>query len=168
MLRPLPVLMVATMTVSGCSTISESRLNPLNWLGSSGAPVVSGSEPLVPPEALSGVVDLRVPMTVTGVEVARTDSGALVTVTGVAPAPGYYNAQLVRAGIDGGILVLRLVAEAPATPVSGAREITVATSVSNTTLAGVTGVRVEGAGGGAVGGVVTTAAPPRNARWLIR
>ncbi len=147
MLRPLPVLMVAALTLSGCSTVSESRYNPLNWFGSSGTPVVSGSEPLVPPEALSGVSDLRVPMTVTGVEVARTDSGALVTVTGVAPAPGYYNAQLVRAGIDGGILVLRLVAEAPATPVSGAREITVATSVSNTTLAGVTGVRVEGAGG---------------------
>lgn len=147
MLRSLPVLMVAALTLAGCSTIGESRLNPLNWFGPSTAPVVSGTEPLVPPGALAGAADMRVALTVTGVEVARTDSGALVSVTGLAPAPGYYNAQLTRAGIDGGILVLRLVAEAPATPVGGTREIAVATSVSNTTLAGLTGVRVEGAGG---------------------
>jgi hypothetical protein len=146
MLRSLPVLMVAALTLGGCATIGESRLNPLNWFGPSTAAVASGTEPLVPPGALAGAADMRVALTVTGVEVARTDSGALVSVTGVAPAPGYYNAQLVRAGIDGGILILRLVAEAPATPVGGTREIAVATSVSNTTLAGLTGVRVEGAG----------------------
>jgi len=146
MLRRIILVAVAGAALTGCARVAESRFNPLNWFGSSGGAAVA-TGPLVPAGALVAPVDLRVPVTVTRVEVARTDSGALVTVTGVAPGPGYYNAQLVRAGIDGGILVLRLVAEAPATPVGGTREIAVATSVSNTTLAGLTGVRVEGAGG---------------------
>jgi hypothetical protein len=147
MLRPLPLLIAATVTLAGCSTLSESRLNPLNWFGSSGAPVVADGRPLVPADAVTVVTDTRPLMTVTRVEVARTGDGALVTATGVQPAPGHFNAQLARVGIDGTILVLRMVAEAPPAPVGGTREIIAATAVSNATLAGLTGVRVEGAGG---------------------
>jgi hypothetical protein len=146
MLRQITLVAAVGLTLSGCSQIGQSRLNPLNWFGSSGASAAP-TGPLLPPEALVVPVDARAAMTVTAVEVARTDSGALVTATGIAPAPGYFNAQLARVGIDGGILVLRFVAEAPATPVGGTREIVAATTVTNATLAGVSSVRVEGATG---------------------
>jgi hypothetical protein len=147
MLRPLPLALVAVLALSGCASLTESSFNPLNWFGSAAAPVAPAGEPLVPAGGVVAVVDRRAPVTVTRVEVARTASGAMVRADGVAPAPGYFNAQLARVGIDGTILVLRFVAEAPATPVGGAREITAATQVSAATLAGLTGVRVEGAGG---------------------
>lgn len=146
MLRQIILVAVAGAALTGCARVAESRFNPLNWFGSSGGAAVA-TGPLVPAGALVAPVDVRVPVTVTRVEVARTDSGALVTATGVAPAPGYFNAQLLRVGIDGGILVLRFVAEAPATPVGGGAEIVAATAVSASTLAGLRGVRVEGATG---------------------
>jgi hypothetical protein len=146
MLRQITLVAVAALTLSGCQRLAGSAINPLNWFGSSGSPVVA-TGPLVPPEALRAPQDARVAVTVTGLEVARTDSGALVTATGTAPGPGYFNAQLARVGIDRGILVLRFIAEAPPVATSGGRGITAATTVSNATLAGLTGVRVEGAGG---------------------
>lgn len=146
MLRQMALVAVAGVALSGCARVAESRLNPLNWFGSSGGTAVP-TGPLLPPGALVAPVDARVAVTVTRVEVARTDSGALVTATGIAPGPGFFNAQLVRVGIDGGILILRFVAEAPPVATSGGREITAATTVTNATLAGLSGVRVEGAGG---------------------
>jgi hypothetical protein len=147
MLKPSLVL-AAVLILSGCGgTIAGSRYNPVNWLGQNAAPTVAPTGPLVPAGSVVAVVDTRVALTVTGVEVARTGDGALVRATGLAPAPGYFNAQLARAGVDGGVLVLRFVAEAPASPASGNRQITAATTVSASTLAGLSGVRVEGATG---------------------
>lgn len=152
MLRQIILVAVAGAALTGCARVAESRFNPLNWFGSSGGAAVA-TGPLVPAGALVAPVDVRVPVTVTRVEVARTDSGALVTATGVAPAPGHFNAQLLRVGIDGGILVLRFVAEAPATPASGGAEIVAATALSAATLAGLRGVRVEGADGDLLAGL---------------
>jgi hypothetical protein len=147
MLRQMALVAVAGVALSGCGRVADSAFNPLNWFGSSGVAAVA-TGPLVPAGALVAPVDARVPVTVTRVEVARTDSGALVTATGIAQGAGYFNAQLVRVGIDGGVLVLRFVAEAPQAPVAGmADEIVAATAVSAATMAGLRGVRVEGAVG---------------------
>jgi hypothetical protein len=146
MLRQIILVAMAGLMLGGCQRLAGTALNPGNWFRSAGGNVPY-SGPLVPPEALVPPVDARVAVTVQTVEVARTESGALVTATGLAPAPGFYNAQLVRVGIDGGILILRFVAEAPPVPTSGGRGITAATTVSNATLAGLRGMRVEGAGG---------------------
>ena len=147
MRRQISLLCLSAGLVAGCAQIAESPVNPLNWFGSS-APAAVPTGPLVPPGALSAPVDARVAVAVTGVEVARTASGALVRATGTAPGPGYFNAQLARSGTDGGILVLRFVAEAPPAPqAGGTRTITAATMVTNATLAGLSGVRVEGATG---------------------
>lgn len=145
--RHITLLTLSASLLAGCATISESPVNPLNWFGSSPAPLAATGEPLVPAGALATPLDRRVAMTVTGVEVARTDEGAVVRAAGLAPGGGYYNAQLVRVAIDNGILVLRLVAEAPATPVAGDRTVNAATAVTAATLAGLRGVRVEGATG---------------------
>ena len=150
MRRQISLVTLSASLLAGCATIEDSPVNPLNWFGSSGTATpetVAYTGPLVPPEALRPAADARVPVTVTGVEVARTDEGAVVRAAGVAPGAGYYNAQLVRVGIDNGILVLRLVAEAPATPVAGDRTLNAATAVTAATLAGLRGVRVEGATG---------------------
>jgi hypothetical protein len=150
MRRQISLLCLSAGLVAGCAQIAESPVNPLNWFGSSGATAatVAPTGPLVPPAALAARVDARVAVTVTGVEVARTASGALVRATGTAPGPGYFNAQLARSGTDGGILVLRFVAEAPPAPqAGGTRTIIAATMVTNATLAGLSGVRVEGATG---------------------
>lgn len=152
MLRQIILVAMAGLTLGGCERLGGSALNPGNWFGSTGANVPY-SGPLVPPEALRAPVDARVAVTVQSVEVARTESGALVTARGLAPAPGFFNAQLVRVGIDSGILILRFVAEAPNAPTAGGREITAATTVSNATLAGLRGVRVEGAGGAVSAGL---------------
>ena len=153
MRRQISLVTFSASLLAGCSTISDSPVNPLNWFGSSSAPVAATGEPLVPAGALAAPMDRRVAVTVTGVEVARTDEGAVVRAAGIAPGAGYYNAQLVRVGIDNGILVLRMVAEAPAVPVSGDRTLNAATAVTAATLAGLRGVRVEGATGAVSAGL---------------
>lgn len=154
--RQIALLGLTASLLAGCSTIADSAVNPLNWFGSSGSPTTAAAAtgPLVPPGALAPAADRRVPMAVTGVEVARTDSGALIRAGGVAPGAGYFNAQLVRVGIDNGIMVLRLVAEAPATAaLAGDRSVTAATTLNNATLSGLRGVRVEGATGAVSAGL---------------
>jgi hypothetical protein len=147
--RQISLLSLTAGLLAGCAAIEESPVNPLNWFGSSSAApeTVVYSGPLVPPEVLRPAADARVAVGVTGVEVARTDAGALISATGQAPGSGYFNAQLVRVGTEAGVLVLRFVAESPGVAQAGDRTLTAATTVSNAALAGLRGVRVEGAAG---------------------
>ena len=146
MRRQIILFALTAPLLAGCATISESPVNPLNWFGSGGSSAAAATGPLLPPAAVAVARDARVPLAVTGVEIARTDSGALVRASGEAPSGGYFNAQLVRTGTADGWLVLRLVAEAPATPLPGDRRLTAATTLGTATLSGLRGVRVEGAG----------------------
>jgi len=106
-MRPTLALMIcAALATSGCSRIADSRLNPLNWFGSStlSAPLSNIAEikPLVAPEARNRIVDGRTLIsTINSLEIARTPDGGIVRATGTAPS-GAFNAELVPVSQDGG------------------------------------------------------------------
>lgn len=151
--RP-PVLVAALLAGSlglgGCAQVSESRLNPFNWFGKS----EEGPATLAPRGGyVDRVIDNRALVgSVTGLEITRTQGGALVVATGLAPTPGWWDAELVAesetpAG-DGTLAYAFRVAEpgapTPAAP-PPARELTAAVFLSTQSLEGVRRIVVLGA-----------------------
>jgi len=138
-MRPtLPLLLCAALTTTACARISDSRLNPLNWFQRStvSAPVDAAGNirPLVAPGTRDQIVDGRVlANTITGLEIARTPEGGIVTATATAPA-GAFNAQLVPIGQDGGTLTLAFRVEQGPTQ-GGTQSITAARFFDNAELA---------------------------------
>ena len=149
----LPLALTAALTLSGCSAISESRLNPFNWFGSSvTSPVTASGEllPLIPAGTRFGEVENRGLIDqVADLQIERVPSGAIVRATGVANTLGQYNAELVNEGITDGVLTLTFRVAVPASAQSGgtqrSREITVARTFSQNDLAGVRSIRVQAA-----------------------
>ena len=156
MLRPLPLILVATLALSGCGRLAESRLNPLNWFGgglTAGPVAADGTvRPLVPANRAVAVSDARVLITeLTDVSLLRTDEGAILRATGVAATQGFFNAELVAVAQDGGLVAFEFRAEAPpggaAVGTAASRTITVAEVLSAADYAAITQVRVIGANG---------------------
>ncbi len=144
MRKPLLAALIATMTLTGCATVRDSRLNPFNWFGSSTAEV----EPLV--EARAAVVDRR-PLVreVTALTVERTPGGAVIRATGLPPTQGYYAAELTQADESPpGTLSYLFRAlpprEATRSGTAPSREIVVAIFVTDQQLAGISTIRVLG------------------------
>ncbi|SEW12642.1 hypothetical protein SAMN04488515_1181 [Cognatiyoonia koreensis] len=148
-MRPtLPLLLCATLAISGCSRIAESRFNPFNWFGAAtvAAPVDANGNlrPLVTANALNRVVDGRVPVdTVTSLRIDRSPNGGIVTASGAVPV-GAFNAQLVPVAQDGGTLTLSFRVEIPASA-SGTQTITAARAFNNAELAGIQRIVVQAA-----------------------
>lgn len=149
----LPLLLCATLTVSGCARVSESKLNPLNWFGNSQPANVSSDgtlRPLVPENRATKVVDTRGAIEqVSTLVVEKTPEGALIRATGVASTQGQFNAQLVPVSNAGGTLTLAFRIQA-ATEASGvttaySRQVTVARFMSFNELADVRTIVVQGA-----------------------
>ncbi|MFB2593841.1 hypothetical protein ACEYYB_03240 [Paracoccus sp. p4-l81] len=144
-------------TLSGCSRISESRFNPLNWFGS--------SEPVAATLAPEGgyaqaAEDHRQPAAqITRMDLQRVSGGAVLLVTGVAPSLGWWDAELVPPEVSDrpvdGTLAYRLMIAAPRPGSADAsragtqqtREITVQHFISEVKLAQVNRLVVEGANG---------------------
>ncbi|WP_373353654.1 hypothetical protein [Pseudoroseicyclus sp. CXY001] len=155
MIRPAPLLALAlALGLAGCASWQSSRLNPMTWFGGGSVQAAAAPSgpvrPLVEPGQVGVVADARAPIaTVTAVEIAPTSTGAIVRATGTAAGPGWYNAELVRIGIEGSVLRYQFRAEAPEVGGTGvpvaARQITAADLLTAAELAGITGVRVEGA-----------------------
>jgi hypothetical protein len=153
MVRPVLLVLCLALSVSACSRLGQSWVNPLNWFGSSQTvqtqTVTGDNRPLVTPGQLAEPADGRVLVTdVTGLVIEQTPDGAIIRATGVAPQSGYYNAQLVRRSLDDGVLTYEFRAEpGPPSPSVGsvaARTLNVATTVASTTLDAVRTVRVIG------------------------
>ena len=137
------------LALAGCSRLGS--LNPFGWFG--GGPQVATTtdrsqlRPLVDPGAVVVVRETR-PLVdrIEGVTLDRTPSGAVLSATGLAPGPGYYNAELVRRGVENGVAVYDFRAEAPPNPVPGGsaaqRRITAAEALDRSDLAGLSGIRV--------------------------
>lgn len=150
----LTLMLCLALAVAGCARIADSRLNPLNWFGSS-RPVANLDEngqvrPLVPAGSFTRVVDQRgLIAQVTAMEVARNPQGAIVRATGVASAQGGFNAQLVPVDVSGGVLTLAFRVERPAGFQPGgsvaSRTISVARLIPADELAGIRAIRVQGA-----------------------
>jgi hypothetical protein len=155
MLRRLPLILGMALILAGCARLAESRLNPFNWFGPSTSIAVMSPDgelrPLVPEGQQRVTLDSRgLIAEVTDLVIDRSADGAIVRATGLAATPGHYNAQLVRTGLDAGVLTLEFRVAAPdQRPAAGAvatRTITVATRISNAELASVRTVRVVGQG----------------------
>lgn len=153
MRKTLPLLLCATLAVTGCARVSDSKLNPLNWFGASrSAPLNATDElrPLVPANRETKVVDSRGAIeTVATLSVEKTPDGALIRATGIASTQGQFNAQLVPVSNEGGTLTLafRIQAAAGSTGVNDARsrEVTVARFLSFDELSDVKTIVVQGA-----------------------
>ncbi len=155
MLRKLPLILGMALVLAGCARLAESRLNPFNWFGpsTSVAVMTPGGElrPLVPEGGQRITLDNRgLVAEVTGLVIDRSPDGALVRATGLAAGPGPYNAQLVRTGLEEGVLTLEFRVAMPERPVTGAapaqQVVTVATRITNAELASIRTVRVVGQG----------------------
>ncbi|PHQ80247.1 MAG: hypothetical protein COB65_11530, partial [Thalassobium sp.] len=117
MIRPLLLSAAIALTLSGCARIAESRFNPVNWFGRSTVEASAPTEirPLVPEGRRAQVVEGReLVQSVTAMRIDRTPGGAIVHATGLAATQGYFNAQLVLAGIENGVMTLDFRAEVPA------------------------------------------------------
>ncbi|MEJ6398812.1 hypothetical protein [Yoonia sp. 208BN28-4] len=151
--KALTLALTATLTLSACATISNSRFNPLNWFGpSTSVPVTATGEirPLVDPATRFGEVETRnLIAAIESMRIERSPSGAIVRATGIAAAQGQYNAELVEAGQSGGVLTLAFRAAMPNNAQMGGplatRRITVATELDFNDLDGVRTIRVQGA-----------------------
>jgi len=139
--------------LAGCARIADSRLNPLNWFGTSQpAAVVDPSErrPLVPEGRRTVIVDNRALLqTIDALTVDRSPTGAIVHATGTAPGQGYFNAELVSQGIANGVLTLQFRAQAPdafeGIGTNSSRQITAAYVIDASDLAAIRSVRIEAA-----------------------
>lgn len=153
MLRATLLGTAVLLTLSGCARIADSRLNPLNWFGNSREVAVTPTgevRPLVPESRRVQVVDARpLVQSVVSLSVDRAPTGAVVRATGVAATQGFFNAELVFAGISGGVLTLEFRAQAPsgfeAQGTARSRQISAAYSIDSTTLAAIRTVRVQAA-----------------------
>ncbi|WP_299145584.1 hypothetical protein [uncultured Tateyamaria sp.] len=108
-------LLVATMTVTACGAVRDSRINPFNWFGSSRSePIerapVKEDNPLIPEERRGLFTSVRretevylgTPLDqVSGLVIERVPGGAIVRATAIASVDGVYNVQLTPADDDG-------------------------------------------------------------------
>ncbi len=153
MLRATLLGTAVLLTLSGCARISESRLNPFNWFGSSTeAAVTEPAErrPLVPESRRNVEVDGRILVdSITSLNVDRAPSGAIVRVVGVAPTQGFFNAELVNRGVENGVLILEFRAQAPnrleVPGTTRSRQISAAYVIDSIDLSGIRTVRVQAA-----------------------
>ena len=91
MRTPIAALLVATIAVTGCARVRDSKLNPFNWFGK------SKSEQVQVVEAVPG--DPRpLVQQVTALEVARQPGGAIIHATGLPPTQGWWEAALPATG----------------------------------------------------------------------
>lgn len=148
-------LLISALLLSGCG---DSGWNPLRWGGGGNRP-----ETLAPEGGYQTVGDSRpgIPQIISA-RWEPLNEGRLLVATGIAPTKGYHHAELVTLrpqpqgrispGPDG-VLRLRFVALPPPPTDEAARlpanpavdSITVALTLSNTQLAGVTQVEIAGA-----------------------
>ncbi len=157
------LLLAATIGLTACGTVRDSRLNPFNWFGSSReAPVQTSKKvenPLIP-ESSGGLFSRRRDLenTYTGVPVnvvrdlviERVPGGAIVRATGVSQFQNVYDVRLTPVDEDeepvDGVLEYRLEARIPAKPVSGGAEklrtFVAARSLTDQELASVRQIRV--------------------------
>ncbi len=134
--------LVATLVVAGCGT----RLNPMNWFGSSEETIAAAPDEFV--------IDPRGLVTqVTSLRVERMQGGAIIHAIGLPPTQGYWDAELVplnnEAPDDNRTLTyeFRLADPAYPRPVSTerSREVVVGHFISDFGLRGVRRITVVGA-----------------------
>lgn len=138
-------LLIAALAVA--LTACGSRLNPINWFRT--APEAETLEPfeILQPEDGRPLVS-----EVTSLTIERTPGGAIVRATGLPPAQGWYDAELVSEDVDeepvDGVLTYTFRARPPLDPTRvstvQSRELSAAVYLSDITLARTSTIRVTG------------------------
>ena len=163
MRKPATLMILATVALTGCAAVNESRFNPFNWFGSSQPdpdavnPAGATVNPLIPPRRASIFRDNQeeayegIPIAdVTELLVERRPGGAIVRATGQANRVGPFDVRLTRSEQDSDetTLVLDLRAlQSPGPRNTGprARQVTVAVAFSDQDLRGIRTITVRGA-----------------------
>lgn len=136
-------LLAATLLLTACSGFSTSKLNPFNWFGRAEPQTMEFVERPEDPRALIAEV--------TELTVEPYPGGAIIRASGLPPTQGWWEAELVKAeSEEEGVLVYDFRIYPPTSPrpagTPTSREVTVATAISDFTLAEVTRIVVQGAG----------------------
>lgn len=161
-------LLVATMTLTACGAVRDSRINPLNWFGGSRStpiPQETTAEvnPLIPQNRRGGLFSsarnaanqyLGTPIDqVSGLVIERVPGGGIVRATGVSDVLGIYDVRLTPVNEDeeaneDGVLTYRLEGVRPARVVRGGTErqrtVTAGRRLTDNQLAKARVIRVEG------------------------
>ncbi|MFC7703247.1 hypothetical protein ACFQXB_03440 [Plastorhodobacter daqingensis] len=147
--KPLIAALSALLLISACSTVRESRANPLNWFGRS-TPVTT----LEPAGGLRSIADDPRPLVaeIVDMRVESIPGGAIVRATARQPVQGWWNAALLAENegraVDGAIR-FRFVAAPPPAPqrvsTPQSRELTAAIFVPAVRLANARQITVSGA-----------------------
>lgn len=142
MKRALILVTILGLTLAGCG-FGKSRLNPVNWFGKSrqGEQVATYTAPADP----RGLID-----TVTTLKVEPYRGGAIVRATGLPPTQGFWDAELTLLPNDGSsqmVYEFRIAPPKTTTPsgTTTSREVTVATSITDFNLDGISAIEVRGA-----------------------
>ncbi|WP_298847992.1 hypothetical protein [uncultured Ruegeria sp.] len=160
------VLIIATLTLTACSSWRDSRVNPSNWFGSSrSVSAETTSDPnaadaLVPKQgdgrglfSRRDVEDTSIPIgQIDELRIDSTPTGAIIYAAGTAVRQGAYNARLVSVESDenqkNGILefVFRVTYPSSETPQGSERTrmVSDAVNISSQELEGIRLVRVVG------------------------
>ncbi|KAA8605871.1 hypothetical protein AL036_16950 [Salipiger aestuarii] len=160
----LSVLIVASIAVSGCATVRESRVNPFNWFGgSSSEPVAQatgsgGANPLIPekrgsffrPDDTEEVYPGWPVGTIDELLIERRPGGAIIRVTGIADRAGPFDVRLTEDAAQSGPSTLAYTLRAlqsagPRNAGVNARKVTAALWLTEQELAGIQEIRVTGA-----------------------
>lgn len=162
MSKTVSLLLAATLTLSACGAVRDSRVNPFNWFGQSRSVAVEPQEqtnPLIPTRAgLFGNARAEEKIyagtpfdQVTDLTVERIPGGAIIRATGLAARQGSYDVRLTPVNEDeeavDGVLAYRLERVLPdrRTNVGNepTREVIAARRVTDQNLRGVRVIRVE-------------------------
>ncbi|WP_072791642.1 hypothetical protein [Cognatishimia maritima] len=160
MRKSLGLVLVATVFVTSCGRVSESRLNPFNWFGRAERVETTEAEinPLIPrkresifdrgPEVYPGTPVL----VINDVKIERVSGGAIIRVLGTAQTQGAFEARLTPENDDelpvDGVLTYQLEAIQPTgfrTGPERSREINIARYRTFQDLNGVRTIRIVGA-----------------------
>jgi len=161
-------LLVATLTVSACGTIRDSRINPFNWFGNSRSEPVqreprAQTNPLIPVDnerrglfnslrQQAEVYSGRPVDQVSSLVIERVPGGAIVRASGISAYDGPYGVRMTPTTDEAepvdGVLTYRLEAERPRdagrTTSQRVRTVTAAVHLTDQELSRVKVIRVEG------------------------
>jgi hypothetical protein len=154
MIRTWMILIVASLVLSGCARIQESRFNPFNWFSRSERveDVVEGTNPLIPtaearslfasrPDAYDGIaIDA-----IASIRLDPTPGGAILLAFGASAAQGAYDVRLVRDETeeDEDILAYDFKLRLPERPRPGPQRIVAAQTLTKQDLATVKEIHVR-------------------------